>query len=141
MRKLIDGVTLKFLLVGVINTIFGTAIMFIFYNVFGLSYWISSAANYFFGSILSFFLNKKFTFRSQGKTRAEVVRFTVNIALCYLLAYGFAKPLANRLLAGSALNVRENVAMLIGMCVFVGLNYLGQRYFVFAGGRKDEEGN
>ena len=59
-KKLVDKTFLKFMLVGIINTVFGTTIMFVFYNVFDLSYEISSAANYFFASILSFFLNKYF---------------------------------------------------------------------------------
>ena len=62
-KKFADKTFLRFVLVGVINTVFGTAIMFVFYNVFGLSYWLSSASNYFFGSILSYFLNKYFTFQ------------------------------------------------------------------------------
>ena len=36
----------KFILVGIINTVVGTAVMFIAYNVFHLSYWVSSAANH-----------------------------------------------------------------------------------------------
>ena len=35
------------------------------------------------------------------------------------------------LLAGQAVNVQENVAMLVGMCLYTGLNYLGQRFFAF----------
>ena len=31
-----------------------------------LGYWISSAANYVVGSVVSFFLNKHFTFRNEG---------------------------------------------------------------------------
>ena len=82
----IDGTIIRFIIVGVINTLFGTAIMFVFYNVFHLSYWISSASNYFFGSILSYFLNKGFTFK-YGKTDFKsVARFTINILLCYLIA-------------------------------------------------------
>lgn len=46
-KKFADKTFLRFVLVGVINTVFGTAIMFVFYNVFGLSYWLSSASNYF----------------------------------------------------------------------------------------------
>lgn len=45
----IDGKTIKFLIVGVVNTLFGAAIMFGLYNLAGCSYWLSSAANYFFG--------------------------------------------------------------------------------------------
>ena len=61
----------KFILVGIVNTLFGTAIMFLFYNVFHLSYWISSASNYIFGSILSYFLNKHFTFQSRDNQLKE----------------------------------------------------------------------
>ena len=64
-RKYIDITTVKFLIVGVINTMVGTGVMFVFYNVFSLSYWISSASNYVVGSIVSYFLNKYFTFQSK----------------------------------------------------------------------------
>ena len=33
----LDGTVIRFIIVGVINTLFGTAIMFVFYNVFHLS--------------------------------------------------------------------------------------------------------
>ena len=128
----LDGSVFRFIIVGVINTIFGTTIMFVFYNVFHLSYWVSSASNYFFGSILSYFLNKNFTFR-YGKTDLKsLVKFTVNILLCYLLAYGIAKPLVGHLMEGYEVKIQENVAMLTGMVLFVGLNYLGQRFFAFS---------
>ena len=48
--KLIDRTLLKFVVVGVINTLFGSAVMFAVYNLLGCSYWVSSAANYIFGS-------------------------------------------------------------------------------------------
>ena len=75
--KLIDRTLLKFVVVGVINTLFGSAVMFAMYNLLGCSYWVSSAANYIFGSILSFFLNKHFTFQNQSKGIGVVLKFTV----------------------------------------------------------------
>ena len=48
LNKFFDRTFWKFILVGVANTIFGTGIMFVFYNVFHFSYWVSSASNYFF---------------------------------------------------------------------------------------------
>lgn len=129
--KKFDGTAIRFVIVGIVNTLFGTAIMFVFYNVFHLSYWISSASNYFFGSILSYFLNKSFTFK-YGKTDwRSVFRFTINILGCYLLAYGVAKPIARWLLEGYNVSIQENVAMLVGMVFFVCLNYMGQRFFAF----------
>ena len=131
LQKFFDKTFLKFVIVGVINTLFGTAIMFVAYNVFHLSYWVSSAANYFFGSILSYFLNKYYTFNYKKDTFKSLVRFTINILVCYLFAYGIAKPLAAWMLSSMSKSVKENVAMLIGMGLFVVLNYLGQRYFAF----------
>ena len=130
-----DASILRFVLVGVVNTLVGTAIMFVFYNVFHFGYWFSSASNYVLASILSYFLNKYYTFRSRGGGMRSVVRFVVNILLCYLLAYGVAKPLAKLLMSGASLPMQENVAMVAGMVFFVGLNYLGQRFFVF---KRDE---
>lgn len=130
-KKFADKTFLRFVLVGIINTLFGTAIMFVFYNVFGLSYWLSSASNYFFGSILSYFLNKYYTFRYKKRDWKVVGRFALNIAACYLIAYGIAKPLITALMSGFAVNVQENVAMACGMGLFVVLNYLGQRFFAF----------
>lgn len=128
---LIDQKTIKFILVGIVNTIFGTAIMFGLYNLAGCSYWFSSAANYFFGSILSFFLNKNFTFQNKDSLKNTVPKFILNILICYLLAYGIAKPATLYALQSYSVAVQENIAMFVGMCLFVGFNYLGQRYFAF----------
>lgn len=133
-----DKTFLKFILVGAINTLFGTVIMFGFYNVLHLNYWISSAANYFWGSVLSYFLNKHFTFQNKEKGWKPIVRFSINISLCYFIAYGIAKPLVTKILADGTKTFRENVAMLVGMCLFVGLNYLGQRFFAFKEDKSEE---
>ena len=130
-----DRTLWRFILVGVANTIFGTVIMFVFYNVFHFSYWISSASNYLFGSILSYILNRIFTFNSSETMAKTLLRFVINISLCYLLAYGMAKPLVMHVLSDLTQKAQENIAMLVGMCLFVGLNYIGQRFFVF----KDRE--
>ena len=82
---------------------------------------------------MSFFLNKYFTFGNKKWEWAQVWKFIINVTVCYLLGYGLAKPLALRVLAGQAINVQENVAMLVGMCLYTGLNYLGQRFFAFKG--------
>ena len=128
---LIDAKTIKFGIVGVINTVFGTAIMFGLYNLAGSSYWLSSAANYFFGSILSYFLNKNFTFQNKDSVSKTIPRFVLNILVCYILAYGIAKPAALYALQNYSVVIQENVAMLVGMCLFVVFNYCGQRYFTF----------
>ena len=126
---------IKFIIVGIINTIVGTSIMLVFYNVFHFNYWISSASNYVLTSILSFFLNKYYTLRNKEKGWKPALRFTINIALCYLIAFGIAKPFVRWLLSYLSTNLSltwiENIAMLFGSVLFVIINYLGQRFFAF----------
>lgn len=131
MKNLFDKTMWKFLLVGVVNTIVGCGTMFLLYNLAHCSYWLSSAANYVVGGIVSFFLNKYFTFQNKGWSWKQVGKFILNVSVCYLLAYGLAKPLVLALLSGQSVSIQENVAMLVGMCLYTGLNYLGQRFFAF----------
>lgn len=133
--KWIDKTFWKFILVGIANTVFGTAIMFGFYNILKCDYWVSSAANYLFASVLSYFLNKYFTFKNTARGWRPVLRFTINIICCYGIAYGLAKPMMMYFLSGFTQQIQDNGAMLVGMVLFVLLNYCGQRFFAF----KNEE--
>lgn len=127
-----DATFLKFMLVGVANTIVGTAVMFFCFNVLAWSYWVSSALNYIIGSMVSYGLNKRYTFQQKGSDWHTVWKFIVNVSVCYVLAYGFAKPLVTWMLSGVTTNIQGNVALLVGMILFVGLNYIGQRFWAFS---------
>ena len=131
MKKFFDPSMLRFLLVGVVNTLVGAGIMFLLYNLAGCSYWLSTAANYIVGGVVSYFLNKYYTFKNTERSWRQVLRFALNVAVCWLLAYGIAKPLALRLLAGFDEKLQTNAAMLAGLCLYTALNYLGQRFFAF----------
>ena len=127
----LDGTVVRFLLVGVVNTLVGCGAMFLLYNLAHWSYWLSSAANYILGGVVSFFLNKYFTFESKEWSWSQVWKFVLNVTVCYILGYGLAKPLALKALSGQSVEVQENVAMLVGMCLYTGFNYLGQKFFAF----------
>ncbi len=131
LKEKIDITFIKFIIVGVANTLVGTAVMFIAYNLIHLSYWVSSAANYIVGSLLSYFLNKNFTFQNKDKSPMVIVKFIINITLCYLIAYMGAKRLILWLLADLPVVWQDNIAMVCGMGLFVILNYFGQRFFAF----------
>lgn len=139
LTRFFDSSFFRFLIVGCINTLVGYGVMFGLYNLAGLhrwgdlGFWLSSAANYVIGSIVSYFLNKHFTFRNTEKDSKVVGRFILNITVCYLLAYGLAKPVVTWLLSntGWSQQIQGNLAMLGGSALFVMLNYLGQRFFAF----------
>lgn len=132
-KRAFDKSFVTFLVVGVVNTLFGTAIMLVLYNVFGCSYWVSSFCDYLFGSILSYYLNKRFTFHYQGSDWLSIVKFALNIVVCYLIAYSLALPLTRHALESMHLSktIVENIAMLVGTGLFMVINYLGQKFFAF----------
>ena len=136
MRKILssffDATFLKFMLVGVVNTIVGSAVMFFCFNVLAWSYWVSSALNYMVGSIVSYLLNKRYTFQQKGNDWHTVWKFIVNVSVCYVLAYGLAKPFVAWLLSGVTTNIQGNAALFVGMVLFVGFNYIGQRFWAFS---------
>lgn len=132
-KKILSLEQSRFIIVGVLNTIIGTTTMLIAYNIFHLGYWIASALNYIVGSIFSYFANKYFTFKSEKKSVSEVIRFAINIVVCYFVSYSVAKPVMEMVLEDMNLSVSilEQLSMFFGMGIFIVLNYFGQKFFVF----------
>ena len=130
MAKLIDKSIPKFLLVGVGNTLLSMVLMFL---LEGLGYWPSTAIAYVAGAVMSFFLNKRFTFHSDEVLWKAAVKFAVNVAVCYVAGYGLARLVMGAL---SPLNPLpaiwwERLSKLVGMGLYTVLNYFGQRFFAF----------
>jgi putative flippase GtrA len=135
----------KFILVGILNTIVGTGLQFVFYNLTGLAtmgetgVFIASSTSYILASIMSYFLNKYFTFKNKEKGIKPVLRFAINIAVCYIIAYGLAVPLTNYICKANSIAMfgwsvdtfSANLSMIVGSCLFVACNYVGQRFFAF----------
>ena len=134
MKKLLalfDVKMWKFLLVGLLNTLVGDGLSFLLINLTDMGIWLATALPMALASVMSYFLNKHFTFKNTEKGWRPVLRFGVNIAVCYLLAYGIAEPLMRWALSAATPALRDNAAMLTGMVLFTGFNYLGQRLFAF----------
>ena len=129
--SLIDIKFLKFILVGLLNTAADAGLSFLLINLTDLNMWWCTAIPCALASVLSYFLNKHFTFKNTEKGFWPVVRFAVNIAACYLLAYGIAIPLMEWVLSAADPVLRDNLTKVAGMCLFTGFNYLGQRLFAF----------
>ena len=86
-----DKSFLIFLVVGVVNTLFGLSVYYFCYNVLSAGYWPSSIADYVLGSVLSYFLNKRFSFHYQQTDWRSIGRFTLNIVVCFTIAYAIAQ--------------------------------------------------
>ena len=130
MKKFFDPSMWKFLLVGVANTLLSMVLMFL---LEGLGYWPSTAIAYVAGAVLSFFLNRSFTFQSSAAFWPSVVKFAVNVVVCYLIAYSVAQPAVTWVLSRTAISAlwQERVAKVFGMGLYTVINYFGQRFFAF----------
>ena len=133
MARLIDSSIPKFLLVGVGNTLLS---MFLMFLLEGLGYWPSTAIAYVAGAVMSFFLNRRFTFHSDEVLWKAAVKFAVNVAVCYVVGYGLAKVLVPIPQQPNAVPVIwvERLSKLVGMGLYTVLNYFGQRFFAFRKG-------
>ena len=138
--SLFDEKMWKFLLVGILNTLVGNGLSFLLLNLvpweaFSLgskaALSLSSGISTVLASIMSYFLNKYYTFQYKGKDRGVIFRFALNIAVCYFIAYTLIGNLCIELLSSQSPWIRENVSMVVGMCSFVACNYIGQRFFAF----------
>ena len=129
----------KFILVGILNTVVGMGLQFLFFNLCGWNEWVSSLIGYILGSILSYFLNKYFTFKNKDKGWKPIVKFALNIAICYGLAYGIAIPLISMLCTTNSWTMfgwsvekfAGNFSMIVGACLFVAFNYIGSNSYEF----------
>ena len=134
MRKLLalfDVKMWKFLLVGLLNTLVGDGLSFLLINLTDMGIWLATALPMALASVMSYFLNKHFTFKNTETGWRPAVRFALNIAMCYVVAYGIAIPLMQWALSTADPVLRDNVAKVVGMVLFTGCNYLGQRLFAF----------
>ncbi|WP_254776815.1 GtrA family protein [Paenibacillus sp. yr247] len=133
-RALLSSSFARFLLVGLFNTLVGLSASFALFNLLRLNYWISTFAGNTIGAIVSFTLNRTFTFRSNVSIGSSWWKFAVVILSCYGLSYSISWLLA---LAVESImpNVRtdwlHNGAILVGNGLYTIGNFLGHKYFTF----------
>jgi putative flippase GtrA len=124
----------RFLLVGIFNTLVGLGTSFLFYNVLHLGYWLSTFLGNSIGAVVSYGLNKNFTFRSKSSIQSSWWKFVLVILSCYGFSYGTS------LLLGFVWSVLfpsfhtvwiHNGAILFGNGIYMISNFLGHKYFTF----------
>ena len=103
----------------------GLAIIFLAKAV-GVGDVAANAIGYGAGLVLSFVLNKRWTFRHRGPVFGALVRFVAVIGLAYVA------NLAVILGAISALGINSYLAQVLGIPAYAAVAYLGSRWYVFS---------
>jgi putative flippase GtrA len=122
------GMLVRFLAVGVLNTVAGLGTIYACKYFLSLGDIPSNMIGYLFGLTNSFFWNRHWTFAQSGDTGRTVCKFL----LVFMLAYLF--NLATILLLTRTLGVNSYLAHAIATIPYTAIFYLGSRYFVFPRG-------
>ena len=150
LKSFFDIKFLKFILVGLLNTLVGEGVILLLLHLFGwknFSWGAGAAAvtGTVVGSIVSYFLNKYFTFKNKEKGWKPMLRFTINIVACLLIRVLVATAVSELCKAAQlsmfGMDVNSfaaNLSWAIGACVFVACNYIGQRFFAFREKKQEE---
>ncbi len=133
----------KFILVGLLNTAVGEGVILLLLHLAGWKHFSWGAGMAAFvgtvvGSVVSYFLNKYFTFKNKENGWKPLVRFTVNIVACLLIRVVVA-TVVSALSKAASLSMfgmdvdtfAANLSWAVGACTFVACNYIGQRFFAF----------
>lgn len=135
LRNQISKELMRFVLVGMSNTIISTGIIYLIYNFLGYGYWVSTGAGYLIGGIWSYIMNKYFTFKYKEEKMSVVIKFIINLVICYFISYSVAKPLCKyflkKMLKIDSVKIIEEVAVLVGMIIYTIINFCGQKFFCF----------
>ncbi|HEY0827973.1 MAG TPA: GtrA family protein [Bacilli bacterium] len=125
----------RFLTVGLFNTLVGLSSTFFILHILGWGYWVSTCLGNIIGAVISYLLNRKFTFRSSSKYRQSFWKFAIVILVCYFSSYWFSFFMSNLLLKSYYMQFTkdtvENIAVLGGACLYTLSNYLGHKYYTF----------
>lgn len=123
--KTMDKTFVRFLFVGVLNTIIGYSIIMVFFHLAGLTYGVSYFLSYVVGVVISFFLNREFVFFSKNHKLLEFFRFLISFGISYIVSYLFLYLFVEYQILG------ENIAFLGGMVIYSTLFYFLNKYIVF----------
>ncbi len=109
---------IRYLKIGVINSILGLIIIMFCVNILTIDYNISYFIGYAIGLINSFVLNKNYTFRSNKHWKKEIIPFI----LVFIIAYSVSHVILYLLVENRLLN--KNIAILGSMTIYTIVGYV-----------------
>jgi putative flippase GtrA len=133
---MIDKRLIKFLTVGLSNTLISYVAFIILYNyIIVHNAAASQSLSYFTGILWSFFWNKKWTFGGDAHNAMTFIRFLVLQFSMLLLSTG------GLYLAVDELNFNVNISWFVVMAVITIINYVGSKNWVFRSGQEAAAAN
>ncbi|MEJ8847068.1 GtrA family protein [Variovorax rhizosphaerae] len=117
---------MRFAAVGVLNTAVGYAVIFGCMYLLGLSAVVSNVLGFAVGLVISYVMNRRFTFRSVASAPREMLRFVLIFLLAYFCNLGVL------LLLIKSVGMHEGIAQVPAGIVYFGISFILNKYYVFA---------
>ncbi len=119
------GTGVRFLGVGTFNTIVGLAIIYACKWFLEFGDILANIIGYGVGIVISFTLNRRWTFRHEGAVYSAFFRFIFVTALAYIVNLSVVLGLIH------GINLNSYLAQAGGVIPYTLVGYIGSRYFVF----------
>lgn len=122
--KLFNKQFIKYLFIGIQNTLIGFSIIFIlmYYKVIPE---IANIIGYSIGIIYSYLMNKTFTFKTKSNFKKEFIKFIFTMGIAYLI------NIIILILLIRILNINEYISQVIAGIFYTISGYLFSKKFVF----------
>ncbi|MGV2414188.1 GtrA family protein [Paenibacillus polymyxa] len=109
----------------------GLTSVLLLFNLLNFNYWVSSFVGNVFGILVSFFLNKKYTFKSQNKIVSALFKFILVSLFCYIISYSIGYVISLKNIIGNW-TLASNLSILFSSGLYTILGYLGHKKITFA---------
>ncbi len=117
---------LRFSAVGVINTALGLTVIFALMRFGGVQYIVANAIGYAVGTVVSFILNRSWTFYHKGPVLSSALRWILVISIAY--GANVCVVIASHEYFG----IDRYASQALGVVAYTGLSYLGGRFYAFS---------
>lgn len=114
----------RYLVIGIFNTIIGYGIIFIMMAI-GILPEIANIIGYIIGIIISYFLNKIYTFKTKVKCKKEFFRFALCMACSYII------NLIVLIIMHRYFGIDKYIATIVAGIFYTISGYIFSKYFAF----------
>lgn len=115
---------IKYLCVGILNTCVGYGVIFLLVWC-GMMIEVANILGYAVGILVSYLLNKSFTFQSKQSHRRDLPRFVLAMGIAFLCQFTFVSILYR------FMGVNAYIALVIGGGVYVVVGFVCSKVWVF----------
>lgn len=115
----------KFIIVGTLNTAACLFIIFSLMNFWHLDYRFANATGYVIGYVISFTINRRWTFQHTGCWKKSIVRWSIIALIAYLC------NLAAVYLFFTKICLNIYISQMVGVFFYTMVSFIGGRFFAF----------